>query len=70
MAAGTSTDSQRAARAPARPRWRWILRDGCGRRVAWYKIDAPDADPVIFFNYLIKSIQECRPSFGKKSLTS
>ena len=43
---------------------------GCGRRVAWYKIDAPDADPVIFFNYLIKSIQECRPSFGKKSLTS
>ena len=44
--------------------------DKCGRRVAWYKIDAPDADPVIFFNYLIKSIQECRPSFGQKSLTS
>ncbi len=42
----------------------------CGRRVAWYKIDAPDADPVIFFNYLVKSIQECRPSFGEKSLTS
>ena len=42
----------------------------CGRRVAWYKIDAPDADPSIFFNYLIKSIQECRPNFGEKSLTS
>lgn len=41
-----------------------------GRRVAWYKIDAPDGDPVIFFNYLIHSIQECRPSFGRKSLTS
>ena len=42
----------------------------CGRRVAWYKIDAPDADPIVFFNYLIKSIQESRPNFGKKSLTS
>lgn len=41
----------------------------CGRRIAWYKIDAPDADPVVFFNYLIKSIQESRPNFGKKSLT-
>lgn len=42
----------------------------CGRRVAWYKIDAPDANPVIFFNYLIRSIQESRPGFGIGSLTS
>lgn len=42
----------------------------CGRPVAWYKIDAPDADPQIFFNYLIRSIQECRPSFGLRSLPS
>jgi LuxR family maltose regulon positive regulatory protein len=40
----------------------------CGRSVAWYKIDAPDADPTIFFNYLIRSIQECRPEFGITSL--
>ena len=38
----------------------------CGRTVAWYKIDAPDADPTIFFNYLISSVQECRPGFGTK----
>jgi LuxR family transcriptional regulator, maltose regulon positive regulatory protein len=42
----------------------------CGRPVAWYKIDAPDADPQIFFNYLISSIQRCRPKFGLRSLQS
>jgi LuxR family maltose regulon positive regulatory protein len=41
----------------------------CGRPVAWYKVDAPDADPKIFFHYLISSIAECRPDFGKGSLT-
>jgi LuxR family maltose regulon positive regulatory protein len=40
----------------------------CGRPVAWYKIDAPDADPQIFFNYLVSSIQTCRPGFGLKLL--
>jgi LuxR family maltose regulon positive regulatory protein len=40
----------------------------CGRPLAWYKIDAPDADPRVFFNYLISSIQECRPEFGIRSL--
>lgn len=40
----------------------------CGRPVAWYKIDAPDADPHVFFNYLIGSIQEHRPGFGKTAL--
>jgi LuxR family maltose regulon positive regulatory protein len=42
----------------------------CNRPVAWYKIDAPDADPQIFFKYLISSIQECRPGFGLRSLRS
>ena len=36
----------------------------CGRPVAWYKVDAPDADPKIFFRYLVRSIQERRPGFG------
>ena len=40
----------------------------CRRPVAWYKVDAPDADPKIFFRYLIRSIQERRPGFGTKSL--
>jgi LuxR family maltose regulon positive regulatory protein len=40
----------------------------CGRSVAWYKVDAPDADPKLFFRYLIRSIQEQRPGFGMKSL--
>ncbi len=40
----------------------------CGRSVAWYKIDAPDADPQVFFHYLIGSIQACRLGFGKKLL--
>jgi LuxR family maltose regulon positive regulatory protein len=40
----------------------------CGRPVAWYKVDAPEADPKIFFRYLIQSIQERRPGFGTKSL--
>jgi LuxR family maltose regulon positive regulatory protein len=42
----------------------------CGRPIAWYKIDAPDADPQIFFKYLIGCIQECRPNFGLASLRS
>ncbi|MCA1606705.1 MAG: hypothetical protein LC775_14830, partial [Acidobacteria bacterium] len=40
----------------------------CQRPVAWYKIDAPDADPHVFFNYLIGSIRHHRPSFGRKLL--
>lgn len=40
----------------------------CRRPVAWYKVDAPDADPKIFFRYLVRSIQEQRPGFGTKSL--
>jgi LuxR family maltose regulon positive regulatory protein len=40
----------------------------CDRAVAWYKIDAPDSDPQIFFNYLIRSIRPCCPGFGRKLL--
>jgi LuxR family maltose regulon positive regulatory protein len=41
---------------------------GCGRPVAWYKIDAPDSDRRVFFNYLVRSIQKARPAFGVRSL--
>ena len=40
----------------------------CGRPVAWYKVDAPDGDPKLFFHYLINSIRDQRPGFGTKSL--
>ncbi len=40
----------------------------CGRKVAWYKVDAPDGDPRIFFEYLIRSVREQRPGFGEKLL--
>lgn len=40
----------------------------CQRPVAWYKIDAPDAPPQIFFNYLVESIRERRLGFGRKLL--
>ena len=40
----------------------------CGRQVAWYKVDAPDSDPRIFFDYLIGSVRKQRPGFGAKLL--
>lgn len=42
----------------------------CGRKVAWYKVDAPDGEPKIFFQYLIAGIREQRPDFGKDNLVS
>lgn len=36
----------------------------CGRGVAWYKVDAPDSESSIFFQYLIASINAQRPGFG------
>lgn len=36
----------------------------CGRRVAWYKVDAADSDPAIFFRYLIASINRQRLGAG------
>lgn len=42
----------------------------CGRPVAWYKVDAPESDPKVFFQYLVASIREQRPAFGADSLLS
>ena len=39
------------------------------RHVAWYKVDAPDSDPRIFFDYLIGSVRKQRPGFGTRLLT-
>ena len=40
----------------------------CGRPVAWYKVDAPEADPRLFFQYLIAAIGEQQPGFGAYAL--
>jgi LuxR family maltose regulon positive regulatory protein len=40
----------------------------CGRRIAWYKVDAPDADLRVFFQYLIESVRRQRPCFGQETL--
>ncbi len=40
----------------------------CGRPVAWYKVDAPEADPHLFFHYLIGSIREQQRGFGTRAL--
>ena len=37
------------------------------RAVSWYKVDAPENAPTIFFKYLIHSIRTCRPEFGSVS---
>ena len=39
-----------------------------GRNVAWYKVDAPESNLQIFFQYLISSIGFQRPGFGGYSL--
>jgi LuxR family maltose regulon positive regulatory protein len=41
-----------------------------GRPSAWYKVDAPEAELRIFFQYLIASIQKHRPGFGVGTLDS
>ncbi len=40
----------------------------CGRRVAWYKVDAPDTELGVFFQYLCASIAAERPGFGHRIL--
>lgn len=40
----------------------------CGRRIAWYKVDASDADLKVFFQYLIESVRRQRPGFGDVTL--
>jgi LuxR family transcriptional regulator, maltose regulon positive regulatory protein len=39
-----------------------------GLPVAWYKVDAPEAEIASFFQYLVGSIQRERPHFGSKVL--
>lgn len=41
---------------------------GCGRCVAWYKVDAADSELRIFFQYLVESVRRQRPSFGHEAL--
>jgi LuxR family maltose regulon positive regulatory protein len=67
MAAGTSTIISGRA-GTGKTALALDFAQKCGRAVAWYKIDAPDADPLIFFSYLVSSIQECRPEFELRSL--
>ncbi len=69
MAAGTSTIISGRA-GTGKTSLAVDFAEKCGRPVAWYKIDAPDADPAVFFHYLISGIQECRPAFGVRSLRS
>jgi LuxR family maltose regulon positive regulatory protein len=40
----------------------------CGRKLAWYKVDAADSDLRIFFQYLVESVRRQRPSFGHEAL--
>jgi LuxR family maltose regulon positive regulatory protein len=40
----------------------------CGRRVAWYKVDASDGELPIFFRYLVESVSGQRPGFGREAL--
>src|SRR3954453_3049411 len=39
-----------------------------GRRVAWYKVDASDGEPSVFFKYLVESVRQWRPLFGQQTL--
>lgn len=39
-----------------------------GRRVAWYKLDAPDSELSVFLEHLCASIATARPGFGAKTL--
>lgn len=40
----------------------------CGRSVAWYKVDAPEAELEVFLQYLVGSIRMQRPKFGASLL--
>jgi ATP/maltotriose-dependent transcriptional regulator MalT len=39
-----------------------------GRRVAWYKLDAPDSELPVFLPHLCAAIDAARPGFGGKVL--
>ena len=38
----------------------------CGRRVAWYTVDATDGEPMVFLKYLATSIGQQRQGFGRQ----
>ncbi|HWS99408.1 MAG TPA: AAA family ATPase [Pyrinomonadaceae bacterium] len=40
----------------------------CSRRVSWYKVDATDGDLSVFFKYLVESVRQWRPEFGRQAL--
>jgi LuxR family maltose regulon positive regulatory protein len=40
----------------------------CGRRVAWYKVDAPDAEFCVFIDYLTASIGQQRSRFDYQTI--
>lgn len=42
----------------------------CRRPTTWYKVDAPDGELRVFFQYLVASVQEQRPTFGKGALAT
>ena len=39
-----------------------------GRRVAWYKLDAPDSEFAVFLRHLCASLGAARPGFGAQTL--
>jgi ATP/maltotriose-dependent transcriptional regulator MalT len=41
---------------------------GSGRRVAWYKLDAPDSELSVFLRHLCASLGKARPGFGAQTL--
>lgn len=38
------------------------------RRVVWYKVDAPEVDRQTFLQYLVASVRDQHPGFGRKTL--
>jgi len=42
----------------------------CNRRVAWYKVDAPDGEFGVFIDYLAASIGQQRPGFNQQAIRS
>jgi len=42
----------------------------CNRRVAWYKVDAPDGEFGVFMDYLAASIGRQRPGFNEQAIRS
>ncbi|MDT7602824.1 MAG: hypothetical protein QOF61_821 [Acidobacteriota bacterium] len=40
----------------------------CGRRVAWYKVDAPEVEMEAFLGYLVAAVRSQHPGFGRKTL--